>query len=223
MQMDTTMELDDLKSAWQSLDARLALQNRLQLELLHERRLDRARRNLRPLLFGMGLQAALGLFLVLLGIACWKQNLGVPGLFASGIALHAFGVLHIALAGIVSGLATTLDFAAPVLAIQKRLRLLLRIQVLNSNLSGAPWWVMWVLVVVAFAGLGRVDPAAGTPLWIQLSLALGVAGWLGTYALSWLSSRRARRAGRGGGLLDESGAIRRGRALLDEIAEFERD
>jgi hypothetical protein len=50
-----------------------------------------------------------------------------------------------------------------------------------------------------------------------------VAGWLGTYALSWLSSRRARRAGREGGLLDESGAIRRGRALLDEIAEFERD
>ena len=60
-------------------------------------------------------------------------------------------------------------------------------------------------------------------MWIQLSLALGVAGWLGTYALSWLSSRHARRAGREGGFHDESGAIRRGRALLDEIAEFERD
>ena len=137
------MELDDFKSAWQSLDARLALQNRLQLELLHERRFDRARRNLRPLLFGMGLQAALGLFLVLLGIACWKQNLDAPGLFASGIALHAFGVLHIALAGLVGGLALSLDYAAPVLAIQKRLRLLLRLQVFNSNACGAPWWVMW--------------------------------------------------------------------------------
>ena len=216
------MELDDFKSAWQSLDARLALQNRLQLELLHERRFDRARRNLRPLLFGMGLQAALGLFLVLLGIACWKQNLDVPGLLANGIALHAFGVLHIALAGLVGGLALSLDYAAPVLAIQKRLRLLLRLQVFNSNACGAPWWVMWVLVVVAFAGLGPADPAGGTPLWIRLALALGVAGWLATYALAWLVRRRARRAGREGGLVEDSGAIRRGRALLDEIAEFER-
>ena len=162
------MELDDFKSAWQSLDARLALQNRLQLELLHERRFDRARRNLRPLLFGMGLQAALGLFLVLLGIACWKQNLDAPGLFASGIALHAFGVLHIALAGLVGGLALSLDYAAPVLAIQKRLRLLLRLQVFNSNACGAPWWVMWVVVVLGFAGLsptrasGPTRPGSGS-------------------------------------------------------------
>ena len=127
------MELDDLKSAWHALDARLARHDRLQLELLQERRMDRAHRNLRPLLVGMTLQALLGVGLVVLGVACWKQNLDIPGLLAAGIALHAFGVMNVAFAGMVAGLATTADYAAPVLSIQKRLRLLLRLQVINSN------------------------------------------------------------------------------------------
>ena len=54
----------------------------------------------------------------------WPPESDAPGLLAAGIALHAFGVLHIALAGIVSGLALSLDYAAPVLALPKRLRLL---------------------------------------------------------------------------------------------------
>ena len=215
------MELDDFKSAWQSLDARLALQNRLQLELLHERRFDRARRNLRPLLFGMGLQAALGLFLVLLGIACWKQNLGVPGLFASGIALHAFGVLHIALAGLVGGLALSLDYAAPVLAIQKRLRLLLRLQVFNSNACGAPWWVMWVVVVLGFAGLSPTRASGPTPAWIWISLALGVTGTIAT----WIWAARGARKPQGlyARMDDGADGIRRSLKLVDELERFERE
>src|SRR5690606_22048849 len=142
-----------LQAAGHALAARLARHDRLQLELLKERRAHRARRNLRPLLVGMGLQALLGVGLVVLGVACWKQNLDVAGLFVAGIALHAFGVLHVALAGIVAGLAISLDPGASVLAIQKRLRLMLRMQVLNSNACGAPWWIMWVVVVIGFAGL----------------------------------------------------------------------
>ena len=68
--MDTTMELDDFKSAWQALDARLARHDRLQLELLREHRLHQARRNLRPLHVGLLLQLLLGIGLVALGVAC---------------------------------------------------------------------------------------------------------------------------------------------------------
>ncbi len=39
--MDTTMELDDLKLAWKTLDARLQQQNALQLAELHDRRIGR--------------------------------------------------------------------------------------------------------------------------------------------------------------------------------------
>ena len=59
--MDIAMEPDDLKTTWQALNARLAQQNRLQLELLREQRVNRARRNLRPLHIGMALQFLLGI------------------------------------------------------------------------------------------------------------------------------------------------------------------
>lgn len=215
------MELDDFKAAWQLLDARLAKQGALQFELLREQKLQQARRNLRPLLIGMLLQGLLGVFLVLLGIGCWKQNLHVPGLLAAGIALHAFGVLHIALAGIVSGLALSLDYAAPVLSIQKRLRLLLRLQVFNSNACGAPWWVMWVVVVIGFAGLSPDAPSGPTPLWIQISLVIGVVGTLAT----WLwAARVARKPDRLYQRMDDGAdGIRRNLRLVDDLERFERD
>lgn len=215
------MEPDDLKTTWQALNARLAQQNRLQLELLREQRVNRARRNLRPLHIGMALQFLLGIVLVALGVACWSRNTGVPGLLASGIALHAFGILHIAFAGIVTGLAATTDYDAPVLAIQKRLRLLLRVQVLNSNLCGAPWWVMWVLVVIGVAGLSPAAAAGPTPAWIWISLGIGLVGMVAT----WLWALRATRKPDALHARIDDGAdgIRRNVRLLDELERFERD
>ena len=215
------MDLDDIKSAWQTLDARLARQDALQLELLRGQKQAQARRNLRPLLFGMALQAVLGIGLVLLGVGCWRNNLDVPGLLAAGIALHVFGILHIALAGIVTGLATTLDYASPVLAIQKRLRLLLRVQVLNSNLCGAPWWILWVLVVIGFAGLSPERVPAPTPTWIWISLVIGTIGTLAT----WLWAARGSRGPRDPLARMDDGAdgIRRSLRVYDDLERFERE
>ena len=215
------MELDELKSAWQSLDARLARQHELQLELLHERRIDRARRNLRPLLFGMLLQGLLGVGLTLLGIACWKQNLDVPGLLATGIVLHAFGVLNVALAGIVGGLALGLDPTAPVLAVQKRLRLLLCAQTFNSNACGAPWWVMWVVVVLGFAGLSPTRGGGPTPTWIWISLGLGLLGLLATWI--WSAGAMRRRDSLHARIDDGTGGIRRNLRLFEDLERFERE
>ena len=215
------MELDDLKLAWQTLDARLARLDQVQLDLLQERRFDRARRNLRPLLVGMALQALLGIGLVLLGVACWTRNPDVPGLLLSGIALHAFGVMHIALAGIVAGLASTLDYGASVLAIQKRLRLLLRMQVFNSNACGAPWWIMWVVVVIGVAGLSPAPDATATPAWIWISLGIGAIGTVATWA--W-TARAARKPGPLYARIDDGAdGIRRNLRLFDDIERFERD
>lgn len=55
MTMDTTMELDDLKQAWRTLDQRLQRQNALALQAYRDRQAGKARRGLRPLLFGMAL------------------------------------------------------------------------------------------------------------------------------------------------------------------------
>ncbi|HWS77696.1 MAG TPA: hypothetical protein VN205_04885 [Thermomonas sp.] len=216
--MDTTMELDDFKSAWQALDARLARHEQLQTALLGAQRRDQSRRNLRPLVIGMLLQGVLGIGLVLLGVACWTRNTEIPGLLATGLLLHAFGILHVAFAGIVIGLANTLDYGAPVLAIQKRLRRLLRVQVLNSNACGAPWWIGWVLVVVGVSGLSTTPLAGPTPAWIWISLALGVVGMVATW--TW-----AARGSRGPQARMDDGAdgIRRNLRLFDELERFERE
>ncbi len=96
--MDTTMELDELKHAWQALGRQLERQEAIQWQLLRERKLERVRHGLRPLVWGQVLQMLLGLGLIALGVACWTGNAGVPGLFWSGVLVHAFGVAHVALA-----------------------------------------------------------------------------------------------------------------------------
>lgn len=215
------MELDDIKAAWHALDARLARHDRVQLELLRAQHLQQARRHLRPLLVGMALQAALGVALVVLGIVCWHRNLDVPGLLATGIALHAFGVAHVVLAGLVAALAVALDYGAPVLGIQKRLRQLLRLQLLNSNVCGAPWWIAWVLVVIAIAGLSPSQAGTPTPGWIQIGLAMGVAGTFAT----WLwAARAAHRPGTLRARLgDGADGIRRSLSLFEDLERFERE
>ncbi|MBJ7574735.1 hypothetical protein [Luteimonas sp. MC1828] len=227
--MGRPMELDDLKQAWQTLGRQMERQQALNLQLLRESRLERARRGLRPLVIGQLLQLLLGVALVVLGVACWTRNTEVARLFASGIIVHAFGVLTVALAGITLGLVASIDYSAPVLRIQQQMARLLRFYGVNSNLAGAPWWVMWVLVVVAVSGLGAAPVQAATPVWIQASLAIGVVGLLGTWLYAW-RSRRARAAldvatdpDAHACVADGGDGIRRGQRILDEIARFERE
>lgn len=215
------MQPDELKSAWQSLDRQLQQHNRLNLQLLRDSRVDSARRGLRPLVFGQCLQMLLGIGLLLLGLACWQRNPGVPGLFATGIALHAFGVVTVVMAALTLMLTASIDYAAPVVAIQRQLARLQRFYWLNAQLCGAPWWVAWVLVVVAFAGLGKVDPGSATPTWISVSFWLGIGGMLATWA--WPLLRRGSPASATTPCADGADGIRRGRRLLEEVSQFERE
>lgn len=219
--MDIPMELDDFKAAWRTLDQRLARQQRIDLELLRERRTEAARRGLRPLAVSQVLQFLLGVGLIVLGVACWTRNTGTPGLLASGIALHAFGVVTTVMAGLTLALMGSIDYAAPVLTIQKQMGRLLRFQTLNSYLCGLPWWIMWLLVVVGFAGLDATAPVA-TPAWISASLAISLVGLLATWAFGMWQLRcigqdpqRPRHDGADG--------IRRGQRLLQDIARFEQE
>ena len=216
------MEPDDLKTAWQSLEARMARSDQIQLALLRETKLARAKGQLRPLKIGHWLQAALGVGLIVLGVACWTRNTDVAGLLVAGIAVHAFGVLTLLGDAATLVLASRVDYAAPVLQIQRQLAALLRVHALNSALCGAPWWVMWLPVVVAFAGLGAAQATAGTPTWIVWSLSIGGIGLAATCIHAWRT--RTRLLARPEGPIDcADGAdgIRRSQRLLDEIAAFE--
>lgn len=216
------MEPDDLKTAWQSLETRMARSDAVQLALLRETRLTRAKGQLRPMKIGHWLQATLGLGLIVLGVACWTRNTDVAGLLIAGIAVHAFGVLTVLGASATLVLAGRVDYAAPVLQIQRQLAALLRVYALNSGLCGAPWWVMWLPVVVAFAGLGNAPSSGATPVWIVWSLVIGGIGLAATWFYAW--SNRARLLARTDGPVhcaDGADGIRRSQRLLDEIAAFE--
>lgn len=221
------MELDELKLAWQSLGAQLERQQQVQWQLLRAHRLDGARAHLRPLLWGQALQFVLGVGLIVLGVACWTRNLHVPGLLAGGLLVHAFGVVTAVMAAMTAVLATHIDYAAPVLQIQRQMARLLRLFELNARVCGAPWWIMWLPVVIAVAGLSRAEPGAGTPAWIAISLAIGIAGLLGTWAWSARSASRRRHSPEattdGRCVADGGDGIRRAQRMLDEVARFERD
>lgn len=222
--MDTIMELDDLKQAWQTLDKRLEQQNALNLLLFKDRKLEKARSSLRPLFWGQVLQVLLGIGLIALGVACWTRNTDIPGLLASGILVHAFGVITTVAAGITLGLMATIDYSAPVLKIQKQFALLKQFYTLNGIVCGLPWWIMWVLVVVAVAGLGNHPPQDVTPLWIWLSLGVGGAGLLATWGF-YLWAQNPRRPELARRMRDTAigASLRRAQALLDEVQGFERE
>ncbi|HEY4531110.1 MAG TPA: hypothetical protein VIG97_12455 [Luteimonas sp.] len=214
------MELDELRNAWQALGRQLERHDALQLRLYRSNRLDAARRGLRPLLLGQTLQILFGIALLLLGLACWTRNTEVPALLATGLILHGFGLVNIVFAAMTIGLATTIDHGAPVLDIQRRLARLLRFYGLNAAICGMPWWIMWVLVVVAVASLRGIPATGGTPGWITLSLAVGVAGLAATGLYAWL--RRPRPIDPAATRCDGGDGIRRSQRILAELAEFER-
>lgn len=220
------MELDDLKHAWHTLGQRLERQESLQFQLLKERKLDRVRRQLRPLFWGQCLQILLGIGLVLLGIACWSNNAGTMPLFAIGICVHVYGVLHIVMAGATLGRIHRIDYAGPVLAIQKQMARLLAFYLLNANLVGLSWWVMWLPVFLALPGIAGIDLSRQAPSFIWISLAVSALGLLGTWLFFRWRKRRDASSGAATGevRLDDGGdGIRRGQRDLDELARFERD
>lgn len=222
--METTMELDQLKQAWQALGRQLERQETIDLALLRERKLERARGRLRPLFWGQIMQMLFGVAFILLGVACWTQHSDVPHLLLAGIVLHVYGVVTVAMAGGTLGLVARIDYSAPVLAIQKRLAALRRFYLINGMTVGLPWWLLYVPVLMALAALGGKDIYAGGALWVWICLAVGIAGLLGTWIFHrW--SRNPSRAALGRRLDDGAagGGIRRVQATLDEIAQFERD
>ena len=222
--MDTTMELDDFKSAWQTLDRRLQLDNSLKLHELRERKLDKARDSLRPLFWGQVTQILFGIPFVLLAALLWTTQPAHVSSIVAGVLVHAYGVLTIASAGVVLAQLGKLDYSMPVLDIQKQLLRTRTLYIRSGMLAGLPWWLLWIAILQVFTGLGDVDLLAKAPSLVWISYGIGIAGLLAT----WWFHRWARRPERAefGHKMDDSltgGSLRRALAQLDELQRFERD
>lgn len=218
------MELDDLKSAWQALDRQLQLDNTLKLRDLRARALDKARGSLRPLFWGQVAQILFGIPFILLASLLWMSQPAHASSIVAGVLVHAYGVLTIIAAGVVLGALREVDYAAPVLDIQKRLLRARTLYIRSGMVAGLPWWFLWITILQVLAGLGDVDLLAKAPSLVWIGYGIGAAGLL----VTWWFHRWARRPERAafGRKMDDSlsgGSLRKALTQLDELQRFERD
>lgn len=226
--MEALMENDDLKAAWQTLNRRLERQDAINLGLLREKKLDRTRSSLRPLFWGQVVQALFGVPFILFAALLWMRAHALPeGLpltaLIAGIIVQVYGIGTVAFAGETIRRIREIDYAAPVVAIQKQLAALRRTYIISGMVAGLPWWFLWVPLLAVLAGLGGVDLHAKAPGVIWIGLGVGAAGLLAT---AWFHrwSRDPARPRLASAMEDAvtGASLRRARAQIEELERFER-
>lgn len=215
-------ELDDLKTAWQTLNRNLERQNVLALDEFRERKLSRFRSGLRPLAIGQVMQLILGAAMTIFFAQFWVSHIAAPVLFVSGLLLQLYGTMFVAFAARDLLLIRRIDYAAPVIIIQRQLAELqswhLRAAVFHG-LAGAVAWLPAMFVVLHFLG-ADVFMNKPSKMWWLISTALVCLAF--NYGLI----RLARSPGRCGLALRDSWigrTVTRAKATLDEVENFERE
>ena len=220
---DHPLDFDDLKLAWQILDRRVERQHALALMAFKDRQAGKARSSLRPLVWGQVVQIGFGLAFVLVALDVLTSQWPVVHLRIAGLVMQAYGALLIVLALRTIGLANRLDYAAPVVAIQKQLAALTRWYVWCGLAIGPVWWLLWMPCFMVLAALAGVDVLARAPGWFASWTVYGLAGMLLTWAVYRLSRRHWPALAR---YMDDAAtgeSLRRARAVIDEVERFERE
>ena len=214
------MELDELKLAWHSMERRLERQQALNLQLLAESRIDKAKRHLRWLLPGQCAQLALGVLVTVLSARFWIANHEVPALLAAGLAGHAWGVLVICSAVVELLLVTRIQYAQPVVTVQRYLALLRRWRTRVAPWLGLPFLLACMFGPMLLAALGAPVPTAWVVGNLVVCLGLAVAAvWF--YRWSHRPGREAL-ARRVDGFLGGD-SLRRATERLEEVVDFARE
>lgn len=220
----TYSELDDLKSTWQTLSRNLERQNALAFHQLKESKFRRFRSSFRWLVIGQIIQIICGALLSIISARFWINHLGVPQAMIYGISLHAYGIMLIVFAARDLSLIHRLDYAAPVLELQKQMAELRQWHVRAALWFGITGCFIWIPLILALAY------SLGADVWVRNP---GVIGWFVLSSLLpaallvgiVLWSRRPGKAKLAKSLENNSvgRSVNRAQALVDEIAQFERE
>lgn len=165
------MNLDDLKSTWQAEEPQIRINNVAMRAVLHGRA-ESALRWLTPFLAGALVVDFLTLLLTgyLIG-RYWDE----PKYLLPTLTLHASGVAML-IASIHQWMAfRAIDYAAPVLEIQKKIEHLrvLRMQTTKWILAGAP--LLWTPLAIVLLHVLFGWDAYTAPLWLAANLLFGFA------------------------------------------------
>lgn len=220
------MELDELKTAWQTLDRRLQQNTALNQRVLLESRLDKTRSDLRPLVIGQSVQIVAGVVLMLVFAPWWVEHRATFHLALCGFLLHAYGLMFVLFAARNLYLIQRLDYAAPVLDVQKRLAALrvwrVKIEAPIFGIVGCFIWVPFILVELEWvAGIDLWRSAPALVLW---GIGISAACALLLHGL-WRWTRRPRWAA-WAAFWDNAAAgrsVQRAQAALEDIRRFEQE
>ena len=222
--METIMELDELKTAWQRLDQQLQKQHRLDLQQFRQAKLDRMESGLRPLFWGQIAQIAFGLLFIALAALLWASHPQGAAVIAAGIVVHAYGVVTVIAASVVLAQLGKIDHAAPVLEIQKQLARVRTLYIRSGMVAGLPWWFLWVVVLMVLSGLGDVDLLAKAPSVVWIGLGVGTLGLLATeWFHRWSRAPSRPRLARAMEDSVTGSSLRKAQAQLDELRRFEQE
>jgi len=180
------MELDELKSAWQAMDARL-LSQATELRTLREAgAIGSARSRLRLMTMAQGAQLLVGLLVVLWAGSYWWDHLGQSHLVAYGVGLHLYGIALLGAAAIQLTQLLRIDYRKPVLEVQTQLVRLRRVRVRCERALLVLGFVAWVpLLFIALRKL-HMDVWLSRPSVVLANLAAGLALAAVMY---WLTDR----------------------------------
>lgn len=214
------MELDEMKQAWQGLDRRLEQQETWRAQVWRESRLDKLRHGLRPLLWGQAIQLAFGVLFTVLGMAFWASHLQVTHLLVCGVLVQVFGLCVIGFSARTLQLIERIDYAAPVLTIQRELadlrRWRVRIEAPINAVLGCFVWIVVLWMNLAWYGVDLWS--AGFIRWALLSGLVGIAAVMLTV---WLARRLGLMRKLEDGVAGRS--VQKAEAVLDELARFEQE
>ncbi len=221
-----TVELDDLKVAFNKLDAKMERQTEIQTSFFQQMAHGRIHRTLSPLSRSMTWTIIFGAALAFLGVMAWRGDMARGGgVFISGIVLHVFGILTIISAAVTKVRVAALDVAGPVYETQVKLAALRRTYIAAGLVAGLSWAVLWVPFTVAVLGLMfHVDMTAqngGLVLAMIAGSALCVVLVMGAMQL-W--SAATGRAKDGASITDMfvSKSLRKAQAEVNDLAAFSR-
>lgn len=217
--MSHDTEFDDLRRHWRELESTLQAQHALNLELLTETRVAKARARLRPLLAGQLAQAVFGVACTVFFARFWIEHRDAPAALASGLLMHAWSVAVLLSAVVQILLVLRIDYALPLATVQKYLGVLQFWRTRRAPALGLAFWVLWVPLVEVLCVHATGRGLSGA--FLGWNLAVGAAGLLATA----FTLRHLRR--RGHRIVDALDADNAGcglggaQALLSELKRFE--